>query len=452
MKVEVEFLKGIYNQYKEFRLPNRRFKFNEYLDLLENLYQIPWLQINTEGFSAMGKPIYSIRMGTGKLRVMVWTQMHGNEPTGTAALFDWFNFIRSEHGAELRELLMRELTILFVPLVNPDGAEMFTRRNAQYIDINRDALQRQSPEAQLLIQLRNSFSPEWGFNMHDQDTHYSVGSTQLPATISFLAPTYNTAKDIDQRRAATINLISTLIPVVNSFQPGIVARYYDSWDARCFGDHFQAVGTNTLLVESGGYYNDNEKQTARFLNFLIYSVALQNLATGNFMQDGQPLYFSLPENGKNYFDYLIKNVSYTPMYGQKQKVDIAINRVEFEANGDFYSSTFIADLGDLSNQRAFETIDGTAMEVSVAGVFADTLDNISQIEALSRRNLYAQGISYIRVKNIEKADQRFVPDFTISDAASFRLPTLKPESYADLVFRKADTVELLFIGGKKIVL
>lgn len=452
MALDIDFLKNIYPSYKENHIPVRRFTFDDYLSLLNPLYQIPWLQVKTEGFSAMGKPIFSVKMGTGKLRVMVWTQMHGNEPTGTAALFDWFNFITSTDGVDLRELILQELTILFVPLVNPDGAEMFTRRNAQNIDINRDALQQQTPEAKLLIHLRQSFNPVWGFNMHDQDPHYSVGNTQLPATISFLAPTYNAAKDIDERRAETISLISTLILVVDSFQKGIVARYYDSWDPRCFGDHFQLMGTNTVLVESGAYYNDMEKQTARFLNYLIYSVAFHNLAKNNFQEAGSQLYFSLPENGKNYFDFIIRNVSYNSPYGRIGKTDIAINRVENEVAGGFYTSTFIADLGDLSNQRAYETIDGTGMEVALAGVYFHVLGSISEVEALSRRNLYMQGISYIRIRDFDVRDHRFYSDFTLADAAIFKFPALKAESYADVVFRKDERVVMMFIGGNKILI
>ena len=44
--------------------------------------------------------------------------------------------------------ILSSLTLYVVPMLNPDGAERFQRRNAQSIDINRDALRLQTPEGQ----------------------------------------------------------------------------------------------------------------------------------------------------------------------------------------------------------------------------------------------------------------------------------------------------------------
>ncbi len=56
--------------------------------------------------------------------------MHGDEPTATAALFDIFNFFLAEnHYPDFKRFLFDNTTIYFMPMVNPDGAELFQRRN-----------------------------------------------------------------------------------------------------------------------------------------------------------------------------------------------------------------------------------------------------------------------------------------------------------------------------------
>ena len=79
------------------------------------------------------------------------------------------------------------LTLLMVPMLNPDGAERYARRNAQGIDVNRDALHLATPEGRVLKAVRDRFQPELGFNLHDQNRRTTVGDTGVLATIALLA-------------------------------------------------------------------------------------------------------------------------------------------------------------------------------------------------------------------------------------------------------------------------
>src|SRR5688572_30150473 len=120
------------------------------------------------GESVEGRALNLVQAGSGSFRVLLWSQMHGDEPTATAALFDIFEYLRRHRQDPAVRQLLSSLTLYFVPMLNPDGAERFQRRNAQGIDINRDALRLQTPEGRTLKAVRDRFSPRIGFNLHNQ--------------------------------------------------------------------------------------------------------------------------------------------------------------------------------------------------------------------------------------------------------------------------------------------
>lgn len=108
---------------------------------------------NTEkeqiGTSFLGNSIYKLSFGTGEKRILIWSQMHGNESSGTRAMFDVINFF--EQNSETAQNILSQLTIDFIPMLNPDGANVNTRRNAIGIDINRDFLAKESTEIHILL-------------------------------------------------------------------------------------------------------------------------------------------------------------------------------------------------------------------------------------------------------------------------------------------------------------
>ncbi|NJM52606.1 MAG: hypothetical protein HC846_03925 [Blastocatellia bacterium] len=127
---------------------------------LEQLKKIG-LKVEEVGRSYANREIYQVEWGTGKLKVFMWSQMHGDEPTATSAVVDMLAFLQTSKLGWVKKL-RESITLRVVPMLNPDGAELFTRRNLQSIDINRDAQNLVTPEGQLLKKLRDEWKPDIG--------------------------------------------------------------------------------------------------------------------------------------------------------------------------------------------------------------------------------------------------------------------------------------------------
>ena len=131
-----------YQHYHEQSLNHKRFKHSDIVPLIERLKDKNNFEVNKAGTSAEGRDIYLIKIGHGEKKIFLWSQMHGDESTATMALFDIFNFlIANDHYNAFSDSLFNKATVYVMPMVNPDGAEVFQRRNSYEIDINRDFAQ-----------------------------------------------------------------------------------------------------------------------------------------------------------------------------------------------------------------------------------------------------------------------------------------------------------------------
>jgi len=358
-----------YDKFKEKSLINRRFKHKDLLPLIEKMGKQPLFEVSELGKSIEGREIFLIKTGTGKIKVLLWSQMHGNEPTATAALFDIFNFLTSEADfSKEKKLILEEITLYFVPMVNPDGAQVFKRRNSLDIDLNRDAARLEATETKILKKLRDEIKPDFGFNLHDQDCYYTAGATSKPATISFLTPSFNVEKDIDHGRRASMEQIVLMEHVLQKYIPGQIGRYSDDFMPTAFGDSMQKWGTSIILIESGGYKNDPEKQVVRKMNFLAIMASLYGLSIGNPDEMYYMDYFKIPENKKEkLFDLLIRNATIYKN-GQRFIIDIGIRRKEIE-NHDYSAFTYqgeICEIGDLGNYFGYNEIDANGLIIQSA--------------------------------------------------------------------------------------
>jgi len=390
-----------YDNYKEQRIGKRRIKHNDLQPLISKYSKNAKFQVNRVGTSIEGRSLSLISIGTGKTDVFLWSQMHGNEPTATQAIFDILNFLDSPDFSAEKEAILNNLKLHFLPMLNPDGAEVFQRRNTLGIDINRDALRLQSPEGRTLKQVRDSLNAEFGFNLHDQSTYYNAELTSKPATISYLAPAYNYEKDINEVRGNAMKVIVFMNDIIQKYAPGQVGRYNDDFEPRAFGDNIQKWGTSTILIESGGYANDVEKQEIRKLNYVSILSAIYTIAKENYKDIALEAYEKIPNNDRKLFDLKLKNLSY-PLLGSNYILDIGIQRpeVDNETHDDFYYSSRIIDQGDLSTYYGYETLDAEGFTVTQAKIYPETLNSLKGLKTIDPMTVLKKGYGYVRIKDI----------------------------------------------------
>ncbi len=419
------------------------------MPLLTALKNNPLFAVNQVGESVEHRAIYQIKVGNGPIPVLLWSQMHGDEATATMALFDLFKFLQASHDGfdELRQTLLTNTTLYFVPMLNPDGAERFQRRNALDIDLNRDALRVQSPEAVLLKNLQQTLKPFVGFNLHDQNPRYSVGHTGQQATLSFLATAYDEDRNLNEVRQRSMQLIAGMNRVLQPFIPGRIGRYNDEFEPRAFGDNIQKWGTTLVLIESGGYPNDPEKQYIRKLNFVAILMALKAIADGSYAQEAIADYQAIPENGKPLFDLLIRNAQLI-RNGKPYRMDIGINRYEVNDKSATHFSyrSEIEDLGDLSTFHGLDELDATGLQLTPAIVYNQPLKSTDELKTLDLASLRAQGIVAFRMS---EAPAELFPEQPVHLLHIGDLPAdpLQLGQIPTFLLQKNRQVELVFVNG-----
>jgi len=321
------------------------------------------------GRSAEGRPLYLLRFGNGPRTVLLWSQMHGDESTATMSLAD---VVRTLHeGAPRTRLWADSLTILMIPMLNPDGAARFRRHNMYGIDINRDARRLSTPEARTLKGVHTRYQPDFGFNLHDQNPRTRVGPGERTAAIALLAPA---AEEPGTDRAVAtraLHLAATLRDAAEAVVPGHVTRYDDSYNPRAFGDLVQQWGTSTVLIESGGWYDDPEKQVLRRANFVMLTRAFDAIATGGYVNTPIERYTLLPENGRALRDLVIRNATVVIPGMQPYRADLAIDVQDGPITRDQGS---IAEIGDLEGVLARDDFDADGLFVHLLPEALDQRD------------------------------------------------------------------------------
>jgi len=348
-----------YEKYKESTVFGRIVKYEHIRNYLNKSVEQSLTEVKSIGSSYEGREIPLIKIGTGKTKILLWSQMHGDESTSTRAILDLINFLtRSDDNNQTRKDILDSVTLYIIPMLNPDGAEIFSRRNAQLIDINRDALSQQSPEAEILYKIKNEIKPDFAFNLHDQSSGYSAGMNYKSSTISLLAPPFNYQLEINEARSRAMKLIVSIYNGLSELIPGHIARYDDEFEPRAFGDNFTNDGVSTILIEAGGWVDDPEREYVRKIYFTALLKSFLAISDNNYENEILENYYEIHENKEILFDLILRNITIEKL-DKQFTVDIAIKHETYfdTEQNKIYTKGLIADIGDLSTFFGYDEFD-----------------------------------------------------------------------------------------------
>ena len=343
-------------------LEDRRFNHENLWNMLAPHIASETIRVEEIGRTLTGRAIRALHFGEGETKVLLWSQMHGDESTATMALVDVVRFFAEGEGEPLRERLQQNLSITMVPMLNPDGAEDFTRWNAIGVDVNRDARRLATPEGRALKELRDRLEPDFGFNLHDQNARTLAGENGGQVAMALLAPAADEARSYGDVRTRARLVAATIVAILEPAIGGRIAKYNDTFNPRAFGDLMQAWGTSTVLIESGAIRGDSQKQKLRALNVLAILEALDAIGTESYRQTDPLLYENLPENYAIEHDVILTGGKL--LFGDMPplEVDVGIWFHDPVAR----EGARLGDVGDLSETPAIEILDVAGLTIRVA--------------------------------------------------------------------------------------
>lgn len=360
IRMKLHTLKKLFKTHKEASLFGRYIFSKHIFPLIEN--HSSNFKNEIIGTSVLGESIYTMTIGKGSKKILMWSQMHGNESTTTKAIFDLCNALMDASNQEHIKPILDNCTIAIIPLLNPDGAKAYTRVNAKDIDLNRDAQDRSQPESVALRTYFDVFKPDFCFNLHGQRTIFSAGNTDNPATVSFLAPAQDESCTVTETRKKAMEIIVRMNEVLQAQIPNQVGIYDDAFNLNCVGDTFQSLNVPTVLFEAGHYPMDYNREVVRELIFQSLLVAINHIAVHTVTGKSHSGYFKIPQNQKLFYDIIIRKAI---LNGKKQ--DIAIQYQEKLVESELHFVPIVEKISNLVGFFGHKEVDANGGEVLTAG-------------------------------------------------------------------------------------
>ena len=257
------------------------------------------------GRSVRGLDIDLYCLGAGRLKILAWSQIHGNESTSTRALLKLANWLVADKNKDL----LRQVSFYFIPQLNPDGANAHQRHNSSGVDLNRDALELLQPESLALSNAFEAVKPQLCLNLHDQRTVYAAGHGGRPATMSFLAPVTGEPLTLTPAYTQAARLIAGLQAYLDQKIPRGVSRFDNNYNPDCFGEYFMSRGIPTILFEAGHYPGDYQRNQVKDFFYLALKKTLKDFVNQTYTNHETDQYDEIPVNQPEFFDLIIKNAT-----------------------------------------------------------------------------------------------------------------------------------------------
>lgn len=124
------------------------------------------VSVASAGTSGEGRQLFYATVGSGPTTFWLQARIHGNELHSTEAVLQILDYLAG--GSPTAKLVRENLTVIAIPMYNPDGAEANIRQSTtpNRIDLNRDWENFVQPESVAFWRLWRDLQPELALDLH----------------------------------------------------------------------------------------------------------------------------------------------------------------------------------------------------------------------------------------------------------------------------------------------
>jgi hypothetical protein len=184
------------------------------------------VDVASAGLSGEGRQLYYATVGDGPDVFWLQARIHGNELHSTEAALQILRYLGSSNGPEARRI-RDALTVIVVPMYNPDGATANIRQSTTpfQIDLNRDWENFQQPESRAFYALWERLQPRLALDLHHFGQASRVQGTRELNTFQI------GARSIDPSRMTALQWLTNRqmamisVDALRNFGPAGIARY-----------------------------------------------------------------------------------------------------------------------------------------------------------------------------------------------------------------------------------
>jgi zinc carboxypeptidase len=125
------------------------------------------VEVSSAGLSGEGRQLYYATVGTGPDVFWLQARIHGNELHSTEAALQILRYVGSSGNPDARRI-REALTVVVIPMYNPDGATANIRQSTTpfSIDLNRDWENFAQPESRAFYALWAQVQPRLALDLH----------------------------------------------------------------------------------------------------------------------------------------------------------------------------------------------------------------------------------------------------------------------------------------------
>jgi hypothetical protein len=184
------------------------------------------VEVFSAGLSGEGRELYYATVGNGPDVFWLQARIHGNELHSTEAVLQILRYLGSSGSAEAQRI-RSALTVVVIPMYNPDGATANIRQSTTpfRIDLNRDWELFRQPESRAFYDLWEALHPRLALDLHHFGQSSVVEGTDELNAFQIGARSIDPSRMTEEQWLTNRQMAMISVDAVSRLGTAHVARY-----------------------------------------------------------------------------------------------------------------------------------------------------------------------------------------------------------------------------------